>query len=212
LLSKCFNNIDEVGLVVAIFVATMPPKWRYSAAKKQLRKDILAYVATEEMNAATVYDMHNGLYHPYLYERFKPNLKNLHASIKKLRNAARQDEIAFGNVVQNWPRQELNHRTYPPWHNSQARALLSLDDIQSGSIEEDKPSIVWQSRPEYMEYPLTTFRDHLNKEKKKPTIKAYWEHQKQLKKEAKRKKKESHGCNTTLPHSIKLHQQAGGGL
>jgi hypothetical protein len=159
----------------------MVTKWIHSKEKENLKDDIINGVVSETMHAREVYEMRNGSYHKFPYHRFQDNLKNLRKAIQMARDSAREDEIAFGNVMREWPRQEEAGatRTYPPWHNSRAKALL-LEDIEAGIIDGYCPSIVRQTRPEYMEYPPQVFRDHLNKEKKKPEIKAYWEHQRAL--------------------------------
>jgi hypothetical protein len=154
-------------------------KWRYSDEKEQLKKDILSGIVDNRTNPAAVYQMHDGAYHKFPYDRFKPNLKNLIQAIDKLKNASAEGDVAFASSIQEWPQEQLLPDAYPPWHNSRAKELL-LVDLASGVIDGFQPLQAWQSRPEYMTYPLKTFRDHLYKEKNKPIIKAYWEHRKAL--------------------------------
>jgi ribosomal protein S17 len=165
-------------------------KWAKSDEKKQLRKDILDGVVTDNMMPKTVYNMHEGAYHVFSYENFRTNLKNLRVAVQKSKNDSAKDKVAFENVLRTWQPPDVVSPPYPDWHNSVAKNLL-LQDIQSGDIANMKTKNVWQMRPEYMVYPLPCFRDHLNKEKTKPTIRAYWEHQKELK--SMNKKKEKHG-------------------
>jgi hypothetical protein len=143
--------------------------------------------------------MHQGIYHKFVYINFKTNLKNLHAAIKKQQGAAEEDEVALACVFLTWEPQV--GPVYPPWHNSEAKRLL-LEDLQSGAIQNVKPKELWQMRPEYAVYPLDTFRDHLNKEKKKPIIKAYWEHQKSLK-----KLKKEGGNSETMLYKLYMCQE-----
>jgi hypothetical protein len=144
----------------------MKTKWIHSSEKKQLKKDIIDGVVTDDMTAAFVYNMRDGSYHKFPYNRFKVNLKNLQLAIKKLQNSSADDAIALENASQQWPIQN-DPPNYPPWHNSRAKLLL-LTDINSGTIEGLPPTEVRLMRPEYLEYPLKVFRDHLNKEKKSP--------------------------------------------
>jgi hypothetical protein len=160
--------------------------WISSEEKKTLRKDILSGVVSEETNIRDVYHMHDGAYLKYPYARFKVNCKNLIAAVRRSQSAAIEDEHALRNVLVDWPQPPFAQAA-PAWHESVANALL-LEDISSGVIEGLDPKTVWQRRPEYMQYTLQTFRDHLYKEKTKPTIKAYWEHQKELRKAKKAKK------------------------
>jgi DNA-binding NtrC family response regulator len=165
----------------------MVKTWKTSKEKEQLKNDILSGVVSHEMKAAEVYNMHEGIYHRFEYVNFQNNLRNLRNAIHRSKIAAHEDEIAFRTTLQRW-RQEPETEEYPPSHESEAKELL-LEDIASGELEGLKPAQVHQLRPEYQEYPLTVFRDHLIKETKKPTVKAYWEHQKDLTTEKKEIKK-----------------------
>jgi hypothetical protein len=155
------------------------PKWIHSKEKDQLKKDILDGVVTDDMRPAVVYQMHDGIYQKYKYTNFTTNLRNLRIAITKSIAAAYEDEIAFQNIRKQWTAQV--NPAYPPWHNSAAKALL-LEDIKAGATDGLKAAAVWELRPEYLQFPLNVFRDHLSKEKTKPKVKANWEHQKKLKK------------------------------
>jgi hypothetical protein len=161
--------------------------WKTSEEKEQLRKDIINGVVKGDMKAEIVYQMHQGAYHKFKFERFKDNLQNLRNAIIKSKTAAEEDEFALLNTLQHWPAQ-VDLPPYPAWHGSVAKAYL-LEDIESGVVEGVKTANVWQMRPEYKMYPLNVFRDHLNKEKKKPAEKGYWEHQRELKELKKRNKR-----------------------
>jgi hypothetical protein len=162
-------------------------KWVHSEEKERLRKDIIDGVVSEVTNPRIVYDMQDSTYHQFDYNCFKVNMKNLIAAIRKWQNAAVEDGLAFETVVEQWARPN-NVPDYPPWHNSSA-SLLLLQDIDSGAIEGLKPSEIRQTRPEYLAYPLNVFRDHLYKEKSKPMIKAYWEHQRERTLQRKRRRR-----------------------
>ena len=162
-------------------------KWKNSGEKQQLKMDILSGIVSPEMRPSVVYNMHNGIYHKFEYTNFQCNLRNLRSAINRSRIAAHEDEIAMRTTFQRWGR-EPGNEPYPAWHESEAKELL-LDDIASGATEGLKPAEVHQLRPEYQDYPLKVFRDHLIKEKKKPTIRAYWEHQNEVTKQKRQRKK-----------------------
>lgn len=153
--------------------------WMKSDEKEQLRNDIINGVVTDNMQAALVYQMHHGAYHKFKFERFKVNLRNLRLAITKSEDAAKEDQFALANYLEQLPAQ-VDLPPYPPWYGSVNRACL-LADIEASTIEGVKSENVWQMRPEYSIYPLDVFRDHLNKEKKNPTTKGYWEHERDLK-------------------------------
>ena len=77
----------------------MVPKWINSKEKENLRNDIINGVVSDTMHAREVYEMRNGSYHKFPYHRFKENLKNLRQTIRNATDAAREDEIAFDNVI-----------------------------------------------------------------------------------------------------------------
>jgi hypothetical protein len=171
-------------VVVTILKMT---KWKHSDEKEQLKLDILSGVVSPEMRPSVVYNMHDGIYHKFEYVNFQSNLRNLRSAINSSRIAAHEDEIALRTTFQRW-RHEPGEEQYPAWHKSDAKELL-LEDIASGATEGLKPAEVHQLRPEYQDYPLKVFRDHLIKETKNPLVKAYWENQKELTKQKKKRKK-----------------------
>jgi hypothetical protein len=165
----------------------MPTKWRYSDAKKVLRKDIVDGVVTRDTNVHVVYNMHNGVFLEYEFEKFRTNLRNLIAVVEKDRDAAVVNVIALGNTLAHRPPPDLaNQRTYPPWHSSPARAFL----LAAGILVGMKPSQIQQSRQEYQQLPSKVFCDNYYKEVYKPVNKAYWQFQKELSDQKKQRRKE----------------------
>ena len=79
-------------------------------------------------------------------------------------------------------------RGYPPWETSQAKKLLRKD---VGDKKHDNvfPKKLWETRPEYMMFPLHVFRGHIHQEHISQVGRGYWLHKKQLNKDAKKKAK-----------------------
>ena len=164
-------------------------KWRGSEEKEQLRLDIANGVVLDDVAPNIVYDMHEGIYHKFDYILFKQNLNNLRAAIRKSKFEVQEDKIAHTNTLNQRPlRDEIHPPLYPKWQNSVARALL-VGDIKSGFSKEMKPAVLWRTRAEYLEFPLTVFRNHVYKETTKPLSKAYWDHQRFLAAQKRQKKK-----------------------
>ena len=159
-------------------------KWIVSEEKKQLRKDIIRGTVTEDIPADLVYDMHENICHKFPSKNFKINLKNLIAAIEKNKDDALRDEERLRNTLMK-KSNEMIQPNYPVWNGSNAQALLVMD-IESGLHQTMKPAQLRSIRPEYMVYPLKNFRDHLNKEKYKPAVKAYWLHVREMRKQKKR--------------------------
>ena len=74
-----------------------PEPWEHSKAKQVLYKDIVNGVVCKQDKPKDVYQMHNGLYKPYKYERFHTNLRNLENLVNLLKEHANEDEKAFEN-------------------------------------------------------------------------------------------------------------------
>ena len=162
-------------------------KWISSDEKNVLRKDILSGAVLDDMPADLVYDMHDGIYDIFPFEKFKTNLRNLQKAIRLKKEDAQRDEELLRNTLQNRPNVAVQP-PYPSWGYSEAQTLLS-NDIKSGSHLRMKPSELWSTREEYMVYPISVFRDHLYKEITKPVAKAYWDHQREMQAKKKQQKK-----------------------
>ena len=138
------------------------------------------------MAPEAVYNMHNRAYHCFVFQVFKVNLKNLREAIKKKLEEVKDDETTLFNSLQQKTVIAVM-QPYPEWNQSTAQTLL-VQDIESGAADISEPALLRQTRPEYMVYPLRVFRDHIYKEKTKKLSRAYWDHQRQLKDEARRQK------------------------
>jgi hypothetical protein len=164
----------DIVFVASFFLSkprTMTVKWINSNEKEKLKDDIISGIVNDEMRCATVYHMHNGIYHKFEYTNFRTNLRNLRIAVAKLKAAAAEDAIAFNNVTLDWPvLVQVAPPQYPTWHNSVVKTLL-LDDIKYGMTDGLKPAAVWHMRPEYSVYPIKVFHDHFNKEKTQPRSK-----------------------------------------
>ena len=164
-------------------------KWKTSEEKETLRLDIMKGRLLDDVAPEIVYNMHDGIYHKFPFIRFKANLINLRAAIQKNRIETQEDKVTLRNTLNQRPlRAEIHPPPYPKWDDSAAQNLL-LVDIQSGTTLEMKPAVLWRTRPEYQDFPLNVFRNHIYKETTKPLAKAYWEHQRFLSLQKKRGKK-----------------------
>jgi hypothetical protein len=172
--------------------------WKSSEAKKKLREDIVEGVVTLQSDPRMVYNMRNGIYHRFLFENFRNNMRNLAIAVKKSKNEASRDEATLYNTLRQKP--ATAPPTYPPWHSSDARRLL-LIDLANGTIAGMAPSAIRQTRQEYMIYTLKKFRDNYNKERNKPTIKAYWEFQRAEKERRKARKRSKKKTNNNNNHN-----------
>ena len=152
-----------------------PPKWSKSEAKKLLRDDIVVGVVTDDMQASDVYKMRDE-FQLYKFDNFKTNLGNLRVSIKKNIERMQFDCICYGKdralLIELRKDNPPNLPPYPIWHKHEAKKLLK-QDISDGKHIDIKPQELWESRSEYMEFPLKVFRKHIYQELDERASKEY---------------------------------------
>lgn len=151
-----------------------PPPWRGSPAKKMLRKGIIAGDYPESMSNEAIYGS-SLEFRQYKWKDFNTNIKNLREAIKISQAKADRDAAAF-----------VADRNRPPaagatplvvWAGSQAEKSL-IDDVDHGRHLLMKPKALRATRPEYGEWSLKSFRDHIQQELKNRKTQAYWLHRK----------------------------------
>jgi hypothetical protein len=101
--------------------------WKSSESKKKLQEDIVEGVVTLQSDPRMVYNMRNGIYHPFPFENFR----NIAIAVNKSKNEASRDKAALYNTLRQKP--ATAPPRYPPWHSSDARRLL-LIDLANGTI------------------------------------------------------------------------------
>ena len=162
-------------------------KWIISKEKEMLRSDIVNGIVLGTMSPEEVYDMHDGAYHVFPFKNFRVNLKNLRAAMIRSFRDAQEDEDCLVNTLKEKNPLTGDQAQYPKWSNSIAQTLLG-QDIEAGIFDQMAPATLWTTRPEYMEFPLTVFRNHIYKEKMKPLARSYWDNQRALTLEKRRKR------------------------
>ena len=143
--------------------AAKQPKWRGSEARKVLNEDIVKGVIAG-MEPRNIYMMHNGLYKPFKYERFRSNLRNLCIAVSKQYESSYKSSAAFDNDKQWYPKPTDKFVWYKSPEQEQIRK-----DIEQGKVNGKKPIEIRESRDEYKALPISTrqWRDYLWQEKKR---------------------------------------------
>ena len=91
---------------------------------------------------------------------FRRRLLALRKQFQQDSNRADDDFEAFEIAKRNNPAPEINSKGEPQWNGSDAQRLLEID-IDNKKHKELKPEELWESRAEYQEFLLSTFRDHI---------------------------------------------------
>jgi len=169
-----------------------PPPWRYSDAKKQLKKDILD--GTIDGKSAKEVHCMRPEYHQYIYSNFSTNLKNLRELLDKEQTRADSDAVAFAHD-EALGLLGKNNKPYPRWQGTEAERLLQID-IDNNKHISMKPKALQASRPEYAPYPGKVFSDHIQQEVRARYERPYWmarKAEKEARKGKKTKKKKAPG-------------------
>ena len=98
-------------------------------------------------------------------EAFKRRLRVLRKQFVEGKSWADEDLQAFIIAKTNHLPPPRNHKNEPQWNGSAAQAWLKVDMENEKHID-TKPEHLWESRGEYQEFYLSTFRDHLHQAKK----------------------------------------------
>lgn len=146
----------------------MPPKWRNSAAKRLLEEALnngSIPLSASEMAPDVVYIQHIQ-FNDFPYPQFRDRLRDMRKRIHEAKQQAASDSDALDRDMQRHPRAAVDSRGVPRWESSLAEASLKAD-IANGRQTSMKPKELRASKNEYMNFPLTTFREHVYQEVKR---------------------------------------------
>jgi hypothetical protein len=155
-----------------------PPKikrisWAKSKARRLLWRDLRKGFTPMDMEPADVF-----LTRPEFaeyddnFDRFKNRLTSLKKQCVAFEDRAAIDGAAFAHDRALYPFPLLNFRGEPQWPGSGAEMWLNRD-ITDGLHDQMLPRVLRQTRVEYQEFQLKTFREHIYQEVKKRKYYAY---------------------------------------
>jgi len=98
-------------------------------------------------------------------KRFPGRLSTARTAHKKLEGKSEEEMAALQHDRKIHPVPTHNHRGEPTWEGSEAQFALK-HDLRTGTYDPqtDWPMELFESRPEYQEYELETFRKHIQQE------------------------------------------------
>jgi hypothetical protein len=120
-------------------------------------------------------------FEPYGLVKFRTNLTNLRAGIKKNHAKADSDSAALAHDRRIRLLPVHISQDYPRWTGSDAQRFLKKD-IDEGLTNSMKPSELRGTRLEYQAFPLQVFRNHICQDKRAGCESGYWMKERQKKK------------------------------
>ena len=163
-------------------------KWAHSEARSVLYEDLVGGIIpiktkyrNGDLRPKQLFDSHYKHLFPFQISDFNnaklftSRLYGLRKQLKEKYARTEIDEKALENDRKIFPVPLLDPRGYPEWRKSQAYAALKLD-MDLKKHKEMKPAALWVSRPEYQDFPLEVFRNHIYKEAHKRKLKKKKKH------------------------------------
>jgi len=99
---------------------------------------------------------------------FTNRLRSVKDDYKNKTGRAADDKKAYDNFRRLFPVETHNHKGEPRWEGSRAQELLREDMDNGRPTEDENPKDLHEDpdRPEYLEFNLDTFRNHIHQEKR----------------------------------------------
>lgn len=150
-----------------------PPPWRNSPAKKVLIAGINGGEYPDSMTTEAIYGSQL-VFRQYKWENFQTNLRNLRAALEREMDRANEDAANLAADMQQ-PNTAAAFGSRSRWVGSEAERLLK-QDVDAGRHVGLQPQELRATRAEYKQWPLKTFRDHIQQEVRSRKTQAYWLH------------------------------------
>ena len=151
------------------FIKGIP--WQYHPVRELLQEALINKEIPTDYKLMAPLDVWNKYCDADIFEgmeydaAFKRWLLALRKQVRDGKDRAAEDLSYFNIAKKNHPAPARNHRNEPQWNGSEAHRLLKMD-MDAKKHFDLKPEDLWESRPEYGEFHLSTFRDHLWQEHK----------------------------------------------
>lgn len=160
----------------------MATPWLNSTAKRQLERDLTLGripLDKDEMSPKQVY-LQREVFKTFPYEQFRDRLRDLRKKIKATKAQANNQEGDLTEDYRMFPTQTHDVNGRRRWAGSPAETLLAID-MKNLKHELMPPKQLHLSRPEYLEFDLKIFRNHIHQAKKTRVFRGYIDMKRQKK-------------------------------
>ena len=133
--------------------------------KEILKFDLVSGAVPATMKPKDVYLTRPEYKKYHKYENFRNNLNSLRKLLVLKKDRMLNDCAFYGHdrLLLEQYRANIHgnpHKPYPNWHSHAAKNLLK-EDVAAGAHIGINPSYLWIQRPEYLDFPLEVFRQHI---------------------------------------------------
>ena len=141
--------------------------WRYHPLREFFLEKLSSNEIPADYNLMGPFDVWNKYCDNDLFEgmkydgTFQRRLLTLRKQFLEGQSRAQDDLNAFNIAKTNHPPPPFNHRGEPQWNGSEAQRLLEIDMSDKKHFDL-KPEDLWETRVEYKEFYLETFRNHIH--------------------------------------------------
>ena len=114
-------------------------------------------------------------YQPYVYARFRQNLRALRLKVKedKERAAFEMNALALDRSIHPISESAYPGAAYPRWTGSEAERKLKIA-MDQGLDEEMMPQVLYDFDAAFQVFPLQVFRNHIYQERRSRVEGQYW--------------------------------------
>lgn len=115
----------------------------------------------------------------YELGKFKEYHKNMVKRTTKRKQLIYNEYQAYLDDLQVVPKSNKSSRGYPCWDTHKASKMLQADE-ESGIAKELQPKVLWKSRKEYQDFPLSVFRKHIYQLRSKQLAAPFWQYKRNM--------------------------------
>ncbi|KAL7525946.1 hypothetical protein ACHAXR_002456 [Thalassiosira sp. AJA248-18] len=145
----------------------------FSLRMDQSTNNKLNAMAIEEIWAS------DNIFKCYPLDDFKNYDRDMKMTTDKLKKGIEKGEKDFEQDCVNFPHNQQNDRGEPFWYNHPAKTLL-VHDVESGLSHDMTPAALRETREEYKQFALNTFRKHIYQEQERQRAAPFWRHKRNI--------------------------------
>ena len=127
--------------------------------RQQMKMDVAKNRITDDMTLEQAQAL-RAMYGSMKAEVFKSCLEGMKQIVAKAKERAASDHAAYLHDRQIRPKPACEKNGEPSWDGHEAKKLLAVD-LEDDKLKKLSPKELWETRSQYKEFTLKTFRGHI---------------------------------------------------